>query len=441
MRALSLLAALLCAPLLAVPDGAGEEPIEAGAAGAEAAAGDPAEAADAEDGASIEAPEPWQPPREAERFRDGVPLVGPWPDGWSAPSGPEGLDLIDPLTGAVLRGGIPAVEGALEGPAPPEERAVERGAEADEPSDGEDAGGEGSAADEGSALDEDSDGGEDSAADEGSDGGEGSAADEGSAVGAPPPGGDLGELLPRLQGSPHHGLGFILLAIGVGLLSIVAERLRGRLPAGGLLPAALRLSSGFGRLLTVLLLLLALVSSATGAWQQVVPFVLIGAGIALGWSARDAIRDVLAGAVLLVEAPLEPGDRVRCGEVEGMVVGLGPRAVLLANDRGQSVSVPNRMFLEAAIAVDSNPYAPVEVSLHVPEGVSAEQIHQTLTELALLSPYLAPTVPPQVYRDPDDSDVWIVEARLVSPLYRREFRGAMVELSEEALGRPCEPGA
>jgi len=94
--------------------------------------------------------------------------------------------------------------------------------------------------------------------------------------------------------------------------------------------------------------------------------------------------------------------------------------------------------MDRAVTVDAIPYPPVEVLIHVPPGVPADHIHQALTELALLSPYLAPKHDPHVYRDPDAPEVWILEARLVSPLYTRDFRGAMVELAEETLGHPSE---
>ncbi len=243
--------------------------------------------------------------------------------------------------------------------------------------------------------------------------------------------------VPRFnRGGWKAAVGLVLGAIGVALLSILGSRVQNALPTHGLLPHSLRFVTYAGRLATVLMLLGALLVGAAGTWAGLVSYVLIGAGIALGWSARDAIRDFLAGAVLLVEAPLDVGHRVRCGDTEGTVLFLGPRVVHLLDDRGHTVTVPNRLFLEHPVAVDPTPYAPVEVQLHVPHGLKAERIHRTLTELAMLSPYLAPSNPPHVYRDPDEPDVWIVEARLVSPLYTRDFRGAMVELSEERLGDP-----
>ena len=72
--------------------------------------------------------------------------------------------------------------------------------------------------------------------------------------------------------------------------------------------------------------------------------------------------------------------------------------------------------------------------MHVPEGVGAQRVHQVLDELALLSPYPAPSRPPHVYRDPAHKDIWIVSARLVHPRYAKEFRGALVELADEAFG-------
>ena len=48
--------------------------------------------------------------------------------------------------------------------------------------------------------------------------------------------------------------------------------------------------------------------------RPAVPWVLVAAGVALGWSARDMLRDILAAVVLLVERRLRPGIRIRTQE-------------------------------------------------------------------------------------------------------------------------------
>ncbi|MCK6522709.1 mechanosensitive ion channel family protein [Myxococcota bacterium] len=161
---------------------------------------------------------------------------------------------------------------------------------------------------------------------------------------------------------------------------------------------------------------------------------LVGAALALGWTARDLLRDVLGGVLLSLEGRVQPQTRVRFRGLSGVVESLDLRALILLDDEGQHITIPNRLLIEDVLAVDPDPYAPVEVTVHVPAGVGAQHVHQVLEEIALLSPYLAPSRPPHVYRDPDHKDIWIVSARLVHPRYAKEFRGALVELADEAFG-------
>jgi len=397
---------------------------------------DDADDAEAEATEAAEA-EPWSPPAEADRYDGEAPLTGPWPDGWAAPSEEQRQDLVDPLTDEVMEAGVPVFEGEMEGPAPIDN--LETSPVDDEPlgpeeppTDGEGDHGEG---DRDDVAHDDVAHGEIGADEPAEDHGESPVEEH-----APPNLAVVEELLPvpRFTDPPSDALGFIFLALGVGLLASFSDRLQARLPERGLLPSLFLFTSGFGRLLAALLVITAVLVGATGTWLNVVPYILVGAGLALGWSVRDTIRDIVAGGVLAVESSMEVGDRIRFGEIEGVISALGPRSARVIDDKGHTVSVPNRLLMERSVAVDVNPFAHVDVLIHVPPGVPADQIHQVLTELALLSPYLAPAHDPHVYRDPSAPDVWILEARLVSPLYSRDFRGAMVELAEETLGHPSE---
>lgn len=213
-----------------------------------------------------------------------------------------------------------------------------------------------------------------------------------------------------------------------------AHRWVSGLPKRGLLPSVGRGVALAGRLCAPLFVLLGALHVLPAAWAVAAPYALVGAAFALGWTVRDLLRDVLGGVLLSLEGRVQPQARVRFRGLTGVVESLDLRALTLLDDEGQLITIPNRLLVEDVLAVDPDPYAPVEVTVHVPSGVAAQRVHQVLEEMALLSPYLAPSRPPHVYRDPDHKDIWIVSARLVHPRYAKEFRGALVELADEAFG-------
>ena len=226
---------------------------------------------------------------------------------------------------------------------------------------------------------------------------------------------------------------FLFAALALAMSDRAQGWLR-RLPAQGLLPTIARGVALAGRLCSPLFVLLGALHMLPAAWAVAAPYALVGAALALGWTVRDLLRDVLGGVLLSLEGRVQPQARVRFRGLTGVVASLDLRALTLLDDEGQLITIPNRLLVEDVLAVDPDPYAPVEVTVHVPAGVAAQRVHQVLEEMALLSPYLAPSRPPHVYRDPDHKDIWIVSARLVHPRYAKEFRGALVELADEAFG-------
>ncbi|MCB9762394.1 MAG: mechanosensitive ion channel family protein [Alphaproteobacteria bacterium] len=243
---------------------------------------------------------------------------------------------------------------------------------------------------------------------------------------------------PLLPEAPQPSGGAVIAWLLAGLLGLglsrLAERPRQTLNRRGVLPDALRLLISASRLFAIGAFLVATLYAMPRGWAPAVPFVLVGAALALGWTARDLLRDLLAGVIITTEGRFLPDQRIRYQGHAGVIQEIGFRSLVVVDDDGVRLTIPNRRLLEEAVATDNDPFAPVEVYVHVAKGAGAGHVRQILEELALLSPYVAPSRPPHVYRDPDKADVWIVEARLIHARYARSFRGALVELADEVLG-------
>jgi len=358
-------------------------------------------------------PRAWTAPEERGH------VLGPWPDGFVPDEGfQRGLDIIDPLSGRVVEAGNPYTSGEVFGPqAPPSPQQGDPPAEveplppeapAQEPAE--------------TAVD---------------------------LVEAPtevaPTAAEVRDLhaereIPRqLPVTPEPSFRRALIAGILAVFMLLAIRWieRGpltRLPQRGLVPLTLRGTVVGLRVSTLAAVLIAGLMLLPKGLNPAPAYVFVGVALAVGWTARDVLRDFIAGVVLVVEHRLVVDQRVELGDHRGLIQGIGLRHVDVLDDSGQLVTIPNRVFLEATLHTDPDRFAPVAVRIHVPTGGQAGEVRRQLEELALLSPYLAPERDPEVHRDADERDVWVVRARLVDPRYAPAFRGAMVELADEVLG-------
>jgi len=237
-------------------------------------------------------------------------------------------------------------------------------------------------------------------------------------------------------------MGRALLAL-LGLLACVggaslAERPLPRLASSGLLPGALRVASLLFRLLALALAMLGLLLLVPAAWSPAVSYVLVGAALAVGWSLRDVVHDVLVGLIFTLERSFRVGQRLRFDGITGRLERMSFRVTWFQTDDGATIAIPNRKLVGATLEMDPEPYVPVEVTLLVPGGHPSARVRSLLRELVMLSPYLAPVSEPAVTRRADDPQRWLIRARLLDPRHADAFRGSLVDLVEEALTAPAE---
>ena len=256
---------------------------------------------------------------------------------------------------------------------------------------------------------------------------------------APAPGPNLAaNLLPRPP-KPNLLRAMLLLLAVLGCVGLanLAERPLRHLATRGLLPSALKLlvvACRSGALLVAFLGMLHLVPSA---WSPAVAYVLVGTALAVGWSVREVVQDVLVGLIFILERSFRTGQRLRFEGVSGTLTRMTFRVTWLRTDEGADIAIPNRRLTSATLELDPEPYAPVSVLLLVPPCRSSVEARNTIRELVLLNPYLAPGEDPQVYRQADDPQRWQVKARLLDARYADRFRGTMVDLVEEVFGPPA----
>jgi len=83
-------------------------------------------------------------------------------------------------------------------------------------------------------------------------------------------------------------------------------------------------------------------------------------GFALGFALRDSIANLLAGVMILIYRPFEPGDRIECAGFIGRVVHVDLRYTELDSEH-ERVLIPNSKLLTDPIRVSKNPGGAIQV--------------------------------------------------------------------------------
>lgn len=259
-------------------------------------------------------------------------------------------------------------------------------------------------------------------------------------AGSDRPPNETARFLPRPpRHDPRRTLLYALAALFALAVARLSERPVPRLASHGLLPGAFHMLAIAARILALVLAFMAILHLVPTAWTPAVPYVLIGAAVAAGWTFRDFVRDAFYGLLFMLEDDLRPGQRITVGSHAGRLVRITLRHTDLQNDEGNRVSLPNHTLAEAVVEIDPAPYHPICVPVRVASRDRSVDIRETLYELVLLIPHLAPDSQPRICRDPEHPDRWSVRARIVDARYGDAFVGALVDLVEETFGAAAGP--
>ncbi|MEN0065107.1 MAG: mechanosensitive ion channel domain-containing protein [Myxococcota bacterium] len=257
----------------------------------------------------------------------------------------------------------------------------------------------------------------------------------------PPPRGALDErieavfdqLVPTLnRRGPQALFGLALFAfVSLGAAGL-ARSFRARLRPIGILPSLMVGTEIFGRAIAVVVALTAIVALLPVGIVPALTWIAIGAAIAVGWSLREILPDVLAWVVLATEGQLARGVWIRSGDYHGAIDSFTLRSVWIVDAHGQRISIPNRVLLQQPIQAATESFPQVHVAMRLP-NIDATQARTVLWESAMLSPWLAPSTTPSIGQDPSDPDRWHVSVELLEGAYEDDFAGSFPERVHEVL--------
>lgn len=227
-------------------------------------------------------------------------------------------------------------------------------------------------------------------------------------------------------------LGFGLAAALFGLLAAVLQQLGRRLRPSGVLPTTLRVFELVARTL-VAIFGLGVVSAMVPAFlAPAIPVVILAGAVAVGWSARDVIADLIAGLFMGVEGQLRAGYWIQGERYAGTVETIGLRVTWLRDVHGRRIIVPNRVLLAQPLVADDSPWPRIQFTVSLPDGTPSI-VRSALDEAILLSPWVAPDADIEVHPDATKPGLWQVSVRLLDGKYADRFQGNLRERVEEIL--------
>ena len=253
-------------------------------------------------------------------------------------------------------------------------------------------------------------------------------------------------MLPEDQGSgvpaflpdiPQRGwskaLALILAAAGALVLAGVAQRARASL-RDGLLRNVLATMETLARG-TVAFVGVSLVAQLVPrGLLPVLPWAILAAALAVGWSLREALLDIVAWIQLSSEGALVRGRWVSTSHGNGRIVRMGLRATWLDDGHGRHVAVPNRRLTQETVATDQARWPRVSVELQLP-GLPDSVARDAIREAVLMCPWIAPEPGLAVAGDPHGAGVWTVQVRLLEGRFREALEGTLRERVLDQLDR------
>ena len=125
-------------------------------------------------------------------------------------------------------------------------------------------------------------------------------------------------------------------------------------------------------------------------------FALVGVGIGLGL--QDIAKNFLSGLILLIERPIQVGDRIDIGEVSGDVVEIRSRATVIRTNDDVNLIIPNSKFISDTVSNRSygSPRVRYRVSVGVAYGTEPRRAEAALLEAAKRTEGVLASPPPAV---------------------------------------------
>ena len=130
---------------------------------------------------------------------------------------------------------------------------------------------------------------------------------------------------------------------------------------------------------------------------ELTAFAIVGSalGVGVGFGLQNIISNFISGLIVLLERPIEIGDRIEVAGVEGVVREIGARRTTVVTPDHVAILVPNQSFITSNVT--NYLYLKQSVRLRVPvplaPGQDVRRVEGLLLEAAKQTPLLADPAP------------------------------------------------
>lgn len=122
-------------------------------------------------------------------------------------------------------------------------------------------------------------------------------------------------------------------------------------------------------------------------------------GVGIGFGLQNIASNFISGVILLFERPINAGDRITVGEINGDVQAINLRSTTVSTPDNISIIVPNSEFISNRVVNWS--YGDRKIRVHVPVGVAygsdVDLVTRALLEEASRHPGVLSTPQPEVW--------------------------------------------
>jgi small-conductance mechanosensitive channel len=156
--------------------------------------------------------------------------------------------------------------------------------------------------------------------------------------------------------------------------------------------------------------------------------VVIGSAVvAVGLGARDLVKNLIGGFVILVDRPYEVGDRVAMDGASGEIQRIGLHATRIVTQQGALATIPNSKLLDGIARNDNAglPECVVETEVFLPAHADPDLALRVGREALITCPYLRLRRPTAITLGEGLSQRPYLSLRLKGYVYDHRFESQM----------------
>ncbi len=129
-------------------------------------------------------------------------------------------------------------------------------------------------------------------------------------------------------------------------------------------------------------------------------FAVVGSalGVGVGFGLQNIISNFISGLIIMLERPIQVGDRIELAGVEGVVHHIGARRTTVVTPDRIAILVPNQRFITDNVTnyVHLDRTIRLRVPVSVAQGSDVRLVERVLLEVARAHPQVQPEPPPEV---------------------------------------------